>query len=187
MNFITEILSQFATVSGQAENVLAEIAETRDFPKGKLLLKQGKMCKHMYFLESGFARAFYYKQGKDVTSWFAVENDVVTSMYAFTAQKPSFENIEILEDSILHYISYSQLQQLYQKFPEFNLAVRLIIEKYYIELEERTLSFQIQSARERYQFILNNQPGLLQRASLGHIASYLGISQETLSRVRANI
>jgi len=187
MNFITEILKQFATISEQARIVLAEVITKREFPKGTLLLEQGKTCKHLNFLESGFARAFYFHDGKEITTWFAFEDDIVVSMYSFTTQKPSLENIEIVETSVLHCISYDHLQQLYQKYPEFNLIGRLLIEKYFIELEERISSLQMQSAKERYQGILNNQPKLLQRASLGHIASYLGISQETLSRIRANI
>ncbi len=79
------------------------------------------------------------------------------SMYSFTAQKPSFENIEIMETSVLHSVSFDQLQQLYQKYPEFNLIGRLLTEKYFIILEERIFSLQIQSAKERYQEILNNQ------------------------------
>jgi len=112
-------------------------------------LEQGKTCKFLNFLESGFVRAFYYKDGKEITSWFAFENDIVTSMYSFTAQKPSFENIEIIENSVLHSIHFDQLQQLYQQFPEFNLIGRLITEKYFIELEERIFSLQIKSAKER--------------------------------------
>jgi len=185
--FITDLLKQFATISEPASIELAGFIIKRELPKGTFLLEQGKTCKHLNFLESGFARAFYYKVGKEITTWFAFEHDIVASMYSFTAQKPSLENIEIIETSVVHSITYDQLQQLYQKYPEFNLIGRLLIEKYFIELEERILSLQIQPAKERYQKILQNQPELLQRASLGHIASYLGISQETLSRIRADI
>ncbi len=187
MYFVTEILKQFATISEKAKIELAEMVIKRELPKGTLLLEEGKTCKYLNFLESGFARAFYYQDGKKITSWFAFENDIVASMYSFTTQKPSFENIEIIENSVFHSIYFEQLEKLYRKYPEFNLIGRLLIEKYFIELEERILSLQIQPAKERYQKILKNQPELLQRASLGHIASYLGISQETLSRIRANI
>ena len=105
-------------------------------------------------------------------------------MYAFIAQKPGYEGIELLESCVLYSISYAQLQTLYRKYPALNLAGRLLTERYYLELEERTRSLQFQTATERYALLLAQQPGLLQRASLGHIASYLGISQETLSRIR---
>jgi CRP-like cAMP-binding protein len=112
---------------------------------------------------------------------------LATSLYSFETQTPNFENIEILEDSTLYAISYESLQYLYHHYPEFNLLGRRLVEKYYVELMERTLSFQFQSARERYLQLLTNRPQILQRASLGHIASYLGISQETLSRIRTKI
>jgi len=187
MHFIIEILKPFGTISEQAKMLLAEVVVRRELPKGTLLLEQGKTCKYLNFMEIGFARAFYYQDGKEITSWFAFENDIVASMYSFTTQKPSYENIEIIEDSVLHSIYFDNLQQLYNMYPEFNLIGRLLIEKYFVELEERIFSLQMKSAKERYNEIVKKHPEFLKRASLGHIASYLGISQETLSRIRANI
>ena len=137
MHFISEILKPFGTISEQAKMVLADAITIRKFSKGTLLLEQGKTCKYLNFIEIGFARAFYYQDGKDITSWFAFENDIVASMYSFTTQKPSYENIEIIEDSVLHSIHFDKLQQLYLTYPEFNLIGRLLIEKYFVELEER--------------------------------------------------
>ena len=166
MYFITDLLKQFGTISEQAEIELDGFITKRELPKGTFLLEQGKICKQLNFLENGFARAFYFRDGKEITTWFAFEHDLVASMYSFTAQKPSLENIEVIETSVVHSLTYDQLQQLYQKYPEFNLIGRLLIEKYFIELEERILSLQIRSAKERCQKILMSQPELLQRASL---------------------
>ena len=181
------IINQFANISEQAKNELFDIVSMKGFDKGSYIVEQGKACKHLYFIKSGFLRGFYYQDGKEITSWFASENDVVTSMYSFISQKPSFETIEVLEDSNLFVISYENVQFLFKKYPEFNLIGRLLTEKYYIELEERTMSLQFQTATERYLKLLQQQPQLLQKASLGMIASYLGISQETLSRIRKKI
>lgn len=161
--------------------------EKRVLEKDEILLQEGKTCRFLYFIKSGFVRGFYHHDGKEITSWFAYENDALTSMYSFISQKPSFETIEVLEDCILYEISYENVQFLFKKYPEFNLIGRLITEKYYIKLEERTMSLQFQSATERYLKILQEQPLLLQKASLGMLASYLGISQETLSRIRKKI
>ena len=100
------------------------------------------------------------------------------------SRKPGFENIEAIENSILYVITYDDLNNLYHNHPEFNYVGRLLTEKYYIDLMERTLCLQFQSAKESYDQLVKCQPYILQRASLGHIASYLGISQETLSRIR---
>jgi CRP/FNR family transcriptional regulator, anaerobic regulatory protein len=184
MQEIINILESLGTVSLQAQASLAERVVKKEFPKNHLILEAGKTCRYLYFITEGCARGFYYKDGKDITSWFAFGQDAVTSMYSFVSQKPSFENIEILEPSVLYAISYDNLQKMYLEFPEFNLIGRLFTEKYYIELEERVMSLQFLTAKERYEKLLIQQPMLLQRVTLGQIASYLGITQETLSRIR---
>jgi CRP/FNR family transcriptional regulator, anaerobic regulatory protein len=185
MQDILEIKNMFASLSEQVRTEYEKLIEKKEVLKGSLLLEQGKVCRYIYFMESGFARGFYYQKGKDITSWFALENDIITSVYSFISQKPGIENIEILENSLLQCISYDKLQRFYKDYPEFNLIGRLLTEKYYIQLESRVSFLQYLPAKERYKKLLENQPQLLQRASLGHIASYLGISQETLSRIRA--
>ena len=187
MNDILNSLYNHFIVSEQAKVMLDKIIFQKDYKKGTVILKEGEICNHLYFIKKGFARGFISQNGKDITSWFAFENDVATPFYSFVTRKPGFENIEILEDSTLYAISYENIQQLYRQFPEFNLIGRIVTEKYYIELMTRTISFQFQSAKERYLQLLTNQPQLLHRASLGLIASYLGISQETLSRIRTKI
>lgn len=155
--------------------------------KNTILLKQGHSCEYIYFIEKGFARAFLTKDGKNVTTSFARENDIVTCMYSLITKRKSNETIEILEDAALLRISYAELQALYKTYPNINRLGRILLEKYFVELEERTLSLQFDSALERYQKLVTNQPDVLQRASLGQIASFLGMSQITLSRIRSNI
>jgi CRP/FNR family transcriptional regulator, anaerobic regulatory protein len=184
---IIEIVNQYSEISEDAKTELGKFIIQKKVKKGTLLLEAGTTCRHLYFLQKGFARGFYYQKGKEITSWFALENDIVTSLYSFVGQKPSVESIEILESSMLSAISFEHLQQLYEKYPEFNLIGRRFAEKYYVDLFIRTMSLQFQSAKERYLHLLASQPQLLQKASLGHIASYLGVSQETLSRIRAKI
>ena len=121
---------------------------------------------------------------KDVTNWFAKENEFVTSMYSFVSRNPSLETIEALEDSELDFISYKDLNELYSTYAELNMLGRIFIEKYYVELEERANSFQFQSAKARYAHFLEKNSTLFRRVKLGHIASYLGITKETLSRIR---
>lgn len=185
MKNILDKLSQHLELSDEIKIILADLIVQLNLKKGTLLLQGGEICQNIYFIEKGFARGFFYKNGKEITSWFALENDIATSFYSFETQKPNFENIEILENSIFYALSYQNLHFLYHRYPEFNMFGRKLVEKYYIELMERTFSFQFQSAHERYQQILTQHPQILKRATLGHVASYLGISQETLSRIRA--
>jgi CRP-like cAMP-binding protein len=106
-------------------------------------------------------------------------------MYSFIIQKPSYESIEALENCLVYEITYENLQLLYKQISGFEKLGRILTEQYYIQLEERTLSLQYLSANEKYKQFLEKDPELYQRISLGQLSSYLGISQETLSRVRA--
>ena len=115
------------------------------------------------------------------------ENDVIFSVESFLNQTPSYENIQTLEDSNLYYIEYDELQYLYNNCLEFNFIGRVLTEKYYKLSEQRLYSLRMQKANERYNFILNHFPQIILRVPSKYIASYLGISEETLSRIRASI
>lgn len=148
-------------------------------------MTEGKICRYLYFLEKGALRGFYNLDGKDITHWFAFENEFVTSFHSFSTQQPAIENIQLLEGSILWAISKERLMQLLNQYHEIERLVRIAYEKYYVRLEERFVNAQFKTASERYHYLLAQMPGITERVSLGHIASYLGISQETLSRIRS--
>jgi CRP-like cAMP-binding protein len=113
------------------------------------------------------------------------EGDVIVSVESFFDQTVSNENIQALEDSILHYISYRDLQYAYREYPEFNFIGRILTEKYYKMSEKRIYSLRMQRAFEKYHNLIDHFPQLVQRVPCRHIASYLGITEETLSRIRA--
>ncbi|WP_316837750.1 Crp/Fnr family transcriptional regulator [Pedobacter nutrimenti] len=155
--------------------------------KGTFLIRQGQRCDHIYIIENGFARIFSVINEKETTILFAKENEIITSTYSLFTDSPSNENIEILEDSLLLKIHYGEFSDLCKQHAELFVLYRLLMEKYYLSLEERTLSLQFDSALERYQKLLTQFPYILQRAPLGQIASFLGMSPVTLSRMRAKI
>lgn len=184
MNLITYI-SNFITISKPLETEINSITKTIIFPKGQTLINCNERGDSMFFIVKGLVRGYYLDDGKEVTNWFAQESEFATCFYSFITNTSSFEIIETLEDCELIQIQHSSLQTLYSKFPETERIGRIITETYYIKLEERILNLQFKSAKERYQKLVFSKPSLLQRASLGQIASYLGITQETLSRIRA--
>ncbi len=155
------------------------------FEKKTLLLKAGQVAHRIYFVKHGLLRSYFHQNANQYTNWFMGEGEFIISVYSFFTQKPSFESIEVLDDCVLQSITWDQLQSLYTQFPEFNRTGRLITERYYIRNEEKTIQLQTLSATERYHHLLKNYPGILQKASLGQIASFLNIKQETLSRIRA--
>jgi len=152
--------------------------------KGEHLVQEGKTCRHLYFLQQGALRGYYSLDGKEVTHWFAFENDFVTSFHSFITNEPAVEDIQLIEGSILWSISKETSTRLFNQFHEIERTVRIAYEKYYIRLEERFVNSQFRSAGERYEKLIHDSPHILERVPLGQIASYLGISQETLSRIR---
>lgn len=156
----------------------------KTFKKNDYFIKEGEFCDKIGFIESGSARSFQNKDDKQITNWFLFNNMPLTSYYSFVSKQPSKENIQFLEDTTLTIISHSELNILYNEFHGIERFGRQISESYFIWQEERTLSLQALSAKERYEKLLAEESHLLQKVTLGQIASYLGITQESLSRIR---
>ncbi|MFM7428342.1 MAG: Crp/Fnr family transcriptional regulator [Flammeovirgaceae bacterium] len=182
---LLKIISQIHPVSEALQNDLIQTLNIESIPKKTYLLKEGEIFQKMYFIEKGMARAFYFDDGKEHTSWFMKEGDFIIAVNSFYKQVPSQENIVMLEDSITASISYSQLQELYQKHLEFNIISRALTEHYYSLSEERLFAMRQSSAKHRFEFFINNYPELAKRISLKQMASFLRTSPETISRLRA--
>jgi len=178
-------LNSIAILSEGLQGQIKSFLKEESFSKKSILLKAGQVSQRVYFIKQGFVRAFYHAGNSEYTTWFMGGGAIIVSVYSFFSRKPSFENIEVLEDSIVQSINWDQLQYLYKHYPEFNLIGRIITEQYYIKSEERVINLQTLDAKQRYDQLLLDHPGILQKASLGQIASYLSIKQETLSRIRA--
>lgn len=157
------------------------------YPKGHVLFQAGTVESKVCFLEKGLARAYCYKGDKQVTFWFGSEGDTIFSYPSYVANKPGYETIELLEDAELYTIELEIVQRLFREDIELANWGRKLAELELIKTEERLISLQFQTGIERYRDFLERSPKLMQRVQLGHIASYLGISQVTLSRIRAEI
>jgi CRP-like cAMP-binding protein len=187
MDQLLSHIKDYSSLSQEAQDAIKDCFEQVVFAKNDLLLTEGKICRHLYFLQQGALRGFYTLEGKEITHWFGFENDFVTSFHSFITQEPAVENIQLLEGSILWVISKDTLTGLFNRYHEIERLVRIAYEKYYIRLEERFVNAQFKTATERYQQLLLRSPHILERVPLGPIASFLGISQETLSRIRSRI
>lgn len=174
-------------LSAAAQDAVNHSFEKLLLPKGEFLVREGRTCRHLYFLEHGALRGFYNLEGKEVTHWFAFEDDFVTSFHSFITGQPAVENIQLLEGSILWSITKDSLTRLLNEYHEIERVLRIAYEKYYIRLEERYVNAQFKTGAERYQELLHRLPHIVERAPLGAIASYLGITQETLSRIRSRL
>ncbi len=187
MNHLKEFINSIAPISEQAFQVVEELAIKRTFKKGEIILEEGTICKHIYLVSSGALRVFQYDNGKEISTKFILQGNVITSYYSLISTKATQENIQALVNTELVMIPYHPLEILFDQYHELERLGRKILEDYFIKREERILILQSKTALERYQLLLADQSELLNIASLGHIASYLGITQETLSRVRNKI
>jgi CRP-like cAMP-binding protein len=172
-------------VSDALEMQFSNMIQLQQHKKGTTLISPVQTCNYLYFVKTGVIRGYYNCDEKEITNWIAKENEFGTCFYSFLKSIKSTEYIKCIEDCELEMISFNDLQKLYNKFPVTEKLGRVILEDYYLKLEERLLSIQFKEAKERYLHFMTNKADLLNRVPLGYIASYLGISQETLSRMRA--
>ncbi|ANQ51497.1 Crp/Fnr family transcriptional regulator [Flammeovirga sp. MY04] len=185
MHHLLQKISQKTLITPELENRIQELFTLQEHQKSDLLLEANQRARYLYYVEKGALHNYYYHDGRQVSSWFYVEDMFITSWYSFYVQQPSFENIECLEDCTLYRISYEDYQKLIQEFPAFGNFARLLSEEILAILDQFSKSWSFLSAKEKYDLMEVYFPKIEQRIKLGHIASFLGISQETLSRIRA--
>jgi CRP-like cAMP-binding protein len=165
---------------------LENLFEIIEFHKGDHLFRQGEVCRHLYYIKKGLVRVYYYSgKGKENTVWFSSEDTIITAIDSFYCHKPTRDNCEALEDLFVYKISFSQLEALLMK-KEAQVTFYILYEVAR-KMADLFDSIRFQSAQERYESLIDKYPTIIQRVSLGQIASYLGITQETLSRIRGKI
>ncbi len=185
MQALLEYFQKFQLLSKEAEDAVLNITTLLSIKKNKDLQPIGHTCRTIYFINKGIARVYYYKDGNDITEYFAFENNLVARVESLFTGRPSSKAIQILEDSEIVAISATKLFKLYDDFPGIERLARKITEVAYVESVNRIESIQFHSADERYKALLEEDPNILQRIPLKYIASYLGITQVSLSRIRA--
>lgn len=158
-----------------------------EFPKGHILVRPNEICRHLYFIEKGAARIFYYKDDKDITDGFRGKQTLLVTIVSFIRQKPDRRGIELLDNSVLWAIEKKDLEVLCDKYPDVERLYRIVMSSAVIMGEQRVERMLFQSAQERYEDLIRTQKGIHDLLTLGMIASFLGITQETLSRIRAKL
>lgn len=184
MQLLFQYFKKYNAISKEAENAIAEICSVINIKRNKDLQPIGHTCKTIYFMNKGMARIYYFKDGIDITESFSFENNLIVRVESLFTAKPSRKAIQIIEDAELVAINASQLFKLYDNFPEIERLFRKIFEAAYVEMVNRIEGIQFHSAEERYKALLHESPDILLRVPLKYIASYLGITQVSLSRIR---
>lgn len=172
-------------ISEEATRYINEHSTPLQVQRGEYLLKSGELCKHIYFVRKGVIRGYIREGSKEVTTWITAENEMVSSIRGLSGKEASLENIQAIEHCDLVAATYESLQYLYDNFIEMNIVGRKLLEQYYRDAEERAYISRIPNATKRYQHFLDTKTALSNRIPLKYIASYLGMTIETLSRIRS--
>ena len=185
------IVSFMKSIMQMDENdidLLIPILQYRKIKKNELLLKEGDVCKNVYFMSLGFFRMFYVDyNGNEINYRFAGKNAFVVDFQSFILQKPSHFYWQAMEDSHLVALPHTEIHKLYRASEKWNNFGRLIAERVYLQLNERVEMLLFMSPEERYAHLLNTQPELFSQVSQFNLSSYLGVKPESLSRLRKRI
>jgi CRP-like cAMP-binding protein len=186
MHAFQQFIKQYTALSDADWQQIAACLSRREVPKETLLLEEGKVCRYLYFLETGLLRFFILKEGNEITKYFTDIPYCFTSQKSFTAQKPARESIETLEDSVIWQMSFDDAHRLLT-LPSWSQFIRKLIQEVQSLTEEILEEIQTETAENRYKKMLLEEPELVQRIPLKHLASYLGIAPQSLSRIRKNL
>lgn len=186
--FFIQAVKSIHPISPAVEKDLRKRLVKTDFKAGEQIIKIGEVNDQLHFIEKGLVRCMYYKQEKksktEMTSWLINDFNFVYVPHSFIAQSPSVEAVETLEPTTTISISYDALQELYGKYHEAAFIGMLITQSYLVMYDERVRSIRMMSAQDRHDSFLENFPEIYDRAPLKYIASFLGLTPETLSRIR---
>ncbi len=181
---LIEFIGQICPLSREIKEFISKHTYLKKVSKGKFLLKAGEICTDYYFIAKGVLRSYLKFDNKEITVWINPENEITTAIRSMSNNKVSDEYIQVIEDAELIVIPYKVMQDFYETFPEMNKVGRTLLEHYYAASEERVYICRIPSAESKYKHFVDSRPELANRISLKYVASYLGMTLETLSRLR---
>ncbi|MEM8526574.1 MAG: Crp/Fnr family transcriptional regulator [Bacteroidota bacterium] len=182
---IATLVKHYHPLSAACQEELAAHSKVLVLGKGTQILREGEYANTVYYVAKGVARAFYLKNGKDISDWFAFENDFICAIDSYFLEISSPYYIETLDASVLLGVHKEQVNQLSDKYRDFDRLGKVIVTKTMLQLQQRIVSMQFETAKQNYENLLTIRPEITQRIPLTHIASYLGITLETLSRIRS--
>jgi CRP-like cAMP-binding protein len=179
------INSQIDISEAELEIILSNFQELK-LAEGRFALRRGQLATNHYFVVSGGLRIYFDHNGKEITSWIVLENDFFTDLSSLKNRTPSRFNVQAMEDTILLTIKADKMEELYKKIPSWQQFGRQIAEANFLKLIDNIIGFQTMTAEERYLKAMQT-PELLQRVPLKYLASFLGITPTSLSRLRKTI
>ena len=181
---LNDIGKIYGPLSIECQQDLIACSKINTFKRGEIVIREGQFSKKAYLIVQGCARAYYLKDGRDISDWFTFENQFMASIVSFFSEAPSPHYVEFVEDSIVIEFSKDTIDKLSNKHRDLERFNNKVVTETMLGLCERLYTIQFNKAEERYKHLISIQPNITQRIPLTHIASYLGITLETLSRIR---
>lgn len=186
-NEIVKLISRYLDLSNDEATAFAEYIPIKTFNKGYILLREGQVSRDSYFVIQGCLRKYYIMNGEEKTTEFYVEDNSVASLQSYKNKTPANHYFECVEESRLAVLSYDKEQELFKRVPKYEALCRMSMENDFGEQQEALAKFIMSSPEERYKNLVDTRPDLLQRIPQYHLASYLGVKPESLSRIRKRI
>ncbi len=184
MNTVFQSIARYIPLSEELKVALQKRMLRQTFKKKDLVLDADTVCKSSFFIEKGIMRLFFLKDGKEITEFFCSENEWMNSPKSFMLQIPDQYYIDVVEDTIAWQLNVADLVYLFEHFPEMEKYARMDMGSTFGYIMERLASIRFTTAAEKYQHFLTTYSDMYHRIPLGMVASYVGIAQETLSRLR---
>ena len=186
--YLERFIQANLSISSIKAGEIAERFTYKTISKNELFLKEGKVCNEYYFLVDGLVRSYTYNiNGDDITTNFYGSNEVASELFSFFKQVPAKENFQALTDCNTWYITFDNLQIAFHSMPGFREFGRSMLVGAYAQLKQRMLSMLHNTAEERYLEMVQSSPDIFQHAPLKNIATFLGITRTSLSRIRKEL
>jgi CRP-like cAMP-binding protein len=185
MKLLQKAIESISKLSPESKTDYLAAWKHWNIPKDHLLLREHTVSDYFYFIEKGVARIYYHKNDKEVTEWIAMDEQFFLSITSFFERKPSHLIIQIVEASEVYGIHYNDFMALADKYHDVEKLLRKMVTRSLILSQIRMDSIQFETAQQRYERLLNVSPNIIQRVPLSYIASFLGVTLETLSRIRS--
>jgi len=179
-------LNSIHPLSEKDNDAILGIVKTRQLKKGHHWLEEGKANNYIAFIDKGYLRKYYLKDGNEITDSFYFENDLCADLPSIIGKIKPTSNVIAMQPTLLTTFSYVEFNKLCERSMALEHLNRLLVESTFLKFYTRTVSFILKTPKERYEDLIKTQSSIIQKAAQYHIASYLGIGPQHLSRLRAN-